>query len=100
MADLAGADEAEHRITYRNPGNGGVGQIRAAYVTTEDKHPDMLAFKDHRNRTVLLVSRESVLTVERLEQEGPEDRKAIAEDGFETTSQIMRRAGINPQEMP
>lgn len=98
MAELTAADEAEHRISYKSPQDPQV--IRAAYVTTEDKHPDMLAFKDHRNRTVFLVSREDVLAVERLEPEGPDDRKTIAEDGFETTSQVMRRAGINPQEMP
>lgn len=95
--NLTEADMAEHRITYRDPGKG-TKVVCAAYVTTEDKHPDMLAFKDHRNRTVLLVSRESVLAVERT---GPEDsgHREIAE-GFEPTSQAMKRAGIRPGEMP
>jgi hypothetical protein len=97
--NLTEADEAEHYITYQNSTNS-PRTVRAAYVTTEDKHPDMLAFKDHRNRTVLLVSRESVLAVERLDPEGSDVRTPIAEGGFETTSQTMRRAGINPQEMP
>jgi hypothetical protein len=67
--NLTEADETEHRITFREAGKADK-KICAAYVTTEDKHPDMLAFKDHRNRTVLLVSRESVLAVERVEQQG------------------------------
>jgi hypothetical protein len=67
--NLSEADEAEHRITFRE-GREQVKKVRAAYVTTEDKHPDMLAFKDHENRTVLLVSRELVLSVERTGQQG------------------------------
>lgn len=95
---LTEADMADHRVIYQDPCKG-TRNIRAAYITTEDKHPDMLAFKDHRNRTVLLVSRESVLAVERLEPECDEARTEISEGGFETTSQAMRRAGIEPEDV-
>jgi hypothetical protein len=66
MPTLTEADLADHRVRF-DSGNTAI--TRAAYVTTEEKHPDMLAFKDHLNRTVLLVRREAVLTVERLEPE-------------------------------
>lgn len=81
MANLTAADETEHRIIFREAGQADR-KVCAAYVTTEDKHPDMLAFKDHRNRTVLLVSREPVLAVERVEQQG-----GCADSGSPVTSQ-------------
>jgi hypothetical protein len=65
MPTLTDADMADHCIRFRDSGDT---TVSAAYVTTEEKHPDMLAFKDHLNRTVLLVSRVDVLTVERLEE--------------------------------
>ncbi len=97
-SSLTEADMADHRVIYQDAGKG-TRTIRAAYITTEDKHPDMLAFKDHRNRTVLLVSRESVLAVERLDPDAAEVRTEIAEGGFEPTSQAMRRAGIRPEDV-
>lgn len=84
--NLTEADEAKYLITYRTPGD--YRGITAAYVTTEDKHPDMLAFKDHKNRTVLLVSREAVLAVERLEQTGGcADSGTAADPGAAAISQ-------------
>lgn len=77
--------EADHCVTFHVPGRE-PRIIRAAYVTTEDKHPDMLAFHDHEHRTVALVNREAVLHVERLEQQG-----ADAAKGFQPTSQVMEQ---------
>lgn len=70
MANLTEAAEAEFRVTYTKAADRMPGKIRAAYVTTEDSQPGMLAFKDHRHRTVMLANRDLVVSVERIEETG------------------------------
>lgn len=65
MPMLTDAEMADHHVTYDNTTNGPL-VIYAAYVTTEDKHPDMLAFKDCEHRTITLVKRDRVVAVERI----------------------------------
>jgi len=94
---LTDADMAEHRITFRNAGRNAK-TIRAAYIAPDEKHPDMLVFKDSEHRTVYMVSREETLDVERLEPEHVAE-KQIAESvaaqrqrierGFQPTSRVM-----------
>lgn len=86
---LTDADMAEHRITFRRP-EILAKTVCAAYVTTEDKHPDMLAFKDSEHRTVYMVSRSETLDVERLERsEVLDELKKKITEGFLPTSRVM-----------
>jgi hypothetical protein len=100
---LTDADMADHRIAFRRPGLVPK-TIRAAYVMSEDKHPDMLVFKDSEHRTVYMVSRDETLEVERLERSELEARVTITEcaDGrrtpFVPTSEALQRAGIKPED--
>jgi hypothetical protein len=89
MPELTDADMADFQVTsYAGRDKMDVRTIRAAYVTSDEKLPNMLAFKDHRHRVVALVSVTSVLAVER--QDIPEHvaPRPIAE-GFRTTTQLM-----------
>jgi hypothetical protein len=98
---LTEADIVDYRITFCDAGRTGR-TIRAAYVTSEDKHPDMLVFKDAEHRTVYMVSRQRTLEVERLEPERGGERKPASEQvaggGFVPTSEAMERAGIKPED--
>ena len=89
MPELTQADMADYQVTsYAGRDKMDVRTIRAAYVTSDEKLPNMLAFKDHRHRVVAIISVTSVLAVER--QDAPEEEmpKTIAE-GFRPTSQLM-----------
>lgn len=105
---LTEADMADYRVTYRSAYRAGPNSgrtIRAAYVTSEDRHPDMLVFKDSEHRTVYMVNRAELLEVERLGQsEHVEDRKAVSEQvagpisgGFVPASQVMREMQGDPR---
>ncbi len=83
---LTDADMAEHRVAFRRPGLG-TKTVRAAYIAADEKHPDMLVFKDADHRTVYMVSRDETLEVERLERS---EHAAITEHGFKPTSQVVR----------
>jgi hypothetical protein len=90
---LTDADMAEHRIAFRRPGLG-TKAIRAAYIAADEKHPDMLVFKDAEHRTVYMVSRDETLDVERFERSEhvTPAEKEIFEGGFKPTSQVARDA--------
>ncbi len=85
---LTDADMAEHRITFRRPGLN-ARSIRAAYIAPDEKHPDMLVFKDSEHRTVYMVSRDETLEVERLDRGEHAAGKEITERGFQPTSRVM-----------
>jgi hypothetical protein len=90
---LTGAVMAEHRIAFRNAGREAK-TIRAAYIAPDEKHPDMLVFKDSEHRTVYMVSRDETLEVERLERgEHVGEKKTLAEiaGGYQPTSRVMDR---------
>jgi hypothetical protein len=91
MPELTQADMADYQVTsYAGRDKMDVRIIRAAYVTSDDKLPNMLAFKDHRHRVVAIISVTSVLAVERQDAAEEEMPKAIAE-GFRTTTQVMEQ---------
>lgn len=99
--ELTEADMAEHRITFRRPGITAK-TIRAAYIAADEKHPDMVVFKDAEHRTVYMVSRSETLEVERLERSEPEVRVTITECAdnrrtpFVPTSEAIRHYGPGP----
>lgn len=89
MPELTDADMADHRITFRDSVRNSR-TIRAAYIAPDEKHPDMLVFKDARHRTVYMVNRNEALEVERLEPEHVAE-KTVTERGFRPTSQVMEQ---------
>jgi hypothetical protein len=60
-------------------------------VTTDDKTPCHLAFKDNEHRTVYLAHRDEVLTAERLGDEHVAEEKTLT-GTFRSTSQVMEQA--------
>jgi hypothetical protein len=66
---LTSDDMVPHRVTYSLPDIPSK-TISAAYMTTEDRHPDMIAFHDYEHKTVALVRRDTVLHVERVQAGG------------------------------
>lgn len=93
MPKLTEASLAAHRITFHNT-DIRPKTIRAMYVTEDEKTPDMLAFKDHEHQVVALVNKHAVLTIERDDQQA-----GATGSGFLTTSQVMERAGMNPEDV-
>ena len=80
--ELSESDLADFKVTFRDSGRQDK-TVRAAYVTTDQALPYMLAFKDHEHRTVTLICQDEVLSV---------DRKADGEpSGFRTTTQVMEQ---------
>lgn len=80
--ELTEADLVNFKVTYRDHGRPDR-KVRAAYVTTDQALPYMLAFKDHEHRTVTLIYSDEVLSVDR--QDGGEP------SGFRTTTQVMEQ---------
>jgi len=66
---LSEADLTDFRITFLPGVPLAPKTVRAAYITTEDKHPDSFAFHDHQHKAVTLIRREHVLHVDRLGNE-------------------------------
>lgn len=87
--DLTAADQVDFLVTYKDRSRPAV-TVHAAYVATDNQHPDMLAFKDHEHHIVRLVARDLVAEVER--QDPPPQQPA----GFRPTTQILEARDRRP----
>ena len=72
-SELTDADMVDHVINFRRPGYAAK-TIRAAYIAADEKHPDMVIFKDHEHRVVYMVSRSEALDIERAQSEHVTER--------------------------